>query len=185
MADINWAQVLVGQLDDHFTRQARPRLAGLSDAEYFWEPVDGWNLRRKTRATPAEAFGGGDFTMDYVHPEPVPAPFTTIAWRLNHILVGILGTRGARHFGGPPVSYESYAYAETAAEALRRLDESYARWVDGIRTLGDEQLTALCGEKEPMFSEAPMAALVLHINREMIHHLAEIALLRDLYAHEH
>ena len=26
-----------------------------------------------------------------------------------------------------------------------------------------------------------MAELVLHINREMIHHLAEIALLRDLY----
>jgi hypothetical protein len=28
-----------------------------------------------------------------------------------------------------------------------------------------------------------MLELVLHINREMIHHLAEIALLRDLYAH--
>ncbi len=28
-----------------------------------------------------------------------------------------------------------------------------------------------------------MAALVLHIHRELIHHLAEIALLRDLYAH--
>ena len=27
-----------------------------------------------------------------------------------------------------------------------------------------------------------MAALVLHINREMLHHGAEIALLRDLYA---
>jgi hypothetical protein len=27
-----------------------------------------------------------------------------------------------------------------------------------------------------------MADLVLHIHREMIHHLAEIALLRDLYA---
>jgi hypothetical protein len=26
-----------------------------------------------------------------------------------------------------------------------------------------------------------MAALVLHINREMLHHGAEIALLRDLY----
>jgi hypothetical protein len=28
-----------------------------------------------------------------------------------------------------------------------------------------------------------MAALVLHINREIIHHGAEIALLRDLYRH--
>ena len=28
-----------------------------------------------------------------------------------------------------------------------------------------------------------MAALVLHINREALHHGAEIALLRDLYTH--
>ena len=28
-----------------------------------------------------------------------------------------------------------------------------------------------------------MAALVLHINREVIHHGAEVALLRDLYQH--
>jgi hypothetical protein len=28
-----------------------------------------------------------------------------------------------------------------------------------------------------------MATLILHINREVIHHGAEIALLRDLYAH--
>lgn len=28
-----------------------------------------------------------------------------------------------------------------------------------------------------------MGALVLHINREVLHHGAEIALLRDLYAH--
>ncbi len=30
---------------------------------------------------------------------------------------------------------------------------------------------------------APRATLLLHINRELIHHGAEIALLRDLYAH--
>lgn len=30
-----------------------------------------------------------------------------------------------------------------------------------------------------------MIALVLHINREVIHHGAEIALLRDLYTHTH
>ena len=28
-----------------------------------------------------------------------------------------------------------------------------------------------------------MADLVLHIHRELIHHLAEVCLLRDLYAH--
>jgi len=28
-----------------------------------------------------------------------------------------------------------------------------------------------------------MATLILHINREVFHHLAEVALLRDLWAH--
>jgi hypothetical protein len=28
-----------------------------------------------------------------------------------------------------------------------------------------------------------MAGLVLHVHREVIHHFAEVALLRDLYAH--
>ena len=35
---------------------------------------------------------------------------------------------------------------------------------------------------EDFCAEHPLAALVLHVNREAIHHGAEIALLRDLYA---
>jgi hypothetical protein len=31
------------------------------------------------------------------------------------------------------------------------------------------------------YAALPMAALVLHLNRELIHHGAEIALLRDLF----
>ncbi|MDV7268912.1 DinB family protein, partial [Rhodococcus oxybenzonivorans] len=34
---------------------------------------------------------------------------------------------------------------------------------------------------EGPFADRSMAALVLHVNREVIHHGAEIALLRDLY----
>lgn len=30
-----------------------------------------------------------------------------------------------------------------------------------------------------------MAELVLHIHRELIHHLSEVCLLRDLYPHTH
>jgi hypothetical protein len=51
-----------------------------------------------------------------------------------------------------------------------------------VRALGEEGLRVPAGEKEP-FPEAPMADLVLHIHRELIHHLAEVALLRDLYLH--
>jgi len=41
---------LVQQLDWHWANQLRPRLAGLTDAEYFWEPVaHAWNVRPRVR----------------------------------------------------------------------------------------------------------------------------------------
>ncbi|MGZ8745120.1 MAG: hypothetical protein ACXWXO_19570 [Nocardioides sp.] len=49
--------------------------------------------------------------------------------------------------------------------------------------LGEEGLVRPCGAAEGPYGDLPLAALVLHINREAIHHGADIALLRDLYAH--
>jgi len=69
-----------------------------------------------------------------------------------------------------------------AASALARLDEVYADWVRGAGSLDEARLAAPVGEREGRFADFPYAALVLHINREAIHHLAEVALLRDLYA---
>ena len=43
---MNWAAELGAQLDWHWANQLRPRLEGVSDEEYFWEPVQGcWNVR--------------------------------------------------------------------------------------------------------------------------------------------
>ena len=108
---------------------------------------------------------------------------TTIAWRLGHVIVGVLRARTAAHFGGPPADYESFAYAGTADEALAQLDESYAAWLAGVRDWGDAGLAEPCGPTEGSFADQPRTALVLHINRELIHHGAEIALLRDLWTH--
>jgi hypothetical protein len=177
--DIDWNEQLVLQLDWHWQRQLRPRLDGLTDDEYFWEPVPGaWNVRPRGESTAPIAAGSGDFTIDYATPEPDPPPVTTIAWRLGHIVVGVFGMRNAAHFGGPPMDYMSFEYAGTAAEALRQLDDAYAHWVNGVR---QADLAEPCGPAEGAFADWPMAALVLHINREAIHHGAEIALLRDLY----
>jgi len=104
---------------------------------------------------------------------------TTIAWRLGHVIVGVLGERNARYFAGPPLSYDDFDYSGTADRALAQLDDFYARWIAGVRALDLDQLSRACGE--PGFEASPMADLVLHIHRELIHHLAELALLRDLY----
>ena len=180
----SWNALLRDQFEWHWEHQLRNRLAGLSDDEYFCEPVEGaWNVRRQGTATTPMAAGAGDFVIDWVFPEPTPQPLTTIAWRLGHVVVGVLGMRNAAHFGRAPVDYASFSYAGTAAEALAQLDREVALWLEGVRALGEDGLDQPCGPAEGAFAEAPLAALVLHINRELIHHLAEVSLLRDLYAH--
>jgi hypothetical protein len=80
---IDWTDQLADQLDVHWHRQLRPRYEGLTDSEYFWEPVANcWNIRPRGQGRAAMAAGGGEFVIDYADPEPSPAPVTTIAWRL-------------------------------------------------------------------------------------------------------
>jgi hypothetical protein len=180
--DIDWTSQLAEQLEWHWQNQLRPRLDGLSDAEYCWEPVPGcWNIRRREDATTPLAVGAGDYVMDYAMPPHDPEPVTTIGWRLAHIIVACFGARNASHFGGPPADYRTWEYADTAAGALRQLDDGYDRWIKGVRGLSADDLTRPVGPAEGAFAESPMAGLVLHINREVIHHGGEITLLRDLY----
>jgi hypothetical protein len=56
--------LLVGQLEFYWDVHLRPRLDGLTDEEYFWEPVEGcWSLR------PA---ADGSYRLDQQLPEPTP-----------------------------------------------------------------------------------------------------------------
>lgn len=162
---------LAEQLDWHWQQQLRPRLDGLTDDEYFWQPVpDCWTVHT-------------DGTVDFEFPTPQPEPVTTIAWRLAHVIVGVLAVRVHSHFGGPPAAYETWTYATDAATALRQLDDAYDGWAAGVRALTTADLDRPIGPAEGPWADKPMLDLVLHINREVIHHGAEIALLRDLYAH--
>lgn len=175
-------QHLLEQLTFHWEHQARPGLEGLVDDEYHWEPAPGaWGIRPRSEATTEMAAGGGDLVADFAWPEPDPVPVTTIAWRLGHVIVGIFGERNASHFGGPAMTYETVEWPGTADAALAMLDEGYGRWVEGVRGLDEAALARPVGDAEGDFARFPYIALVLHIHREVIHHLAEVSLLRDLY----
>ncbi|MFD7159196.1 DinB family protein [Kribbella sp. NPDC059898] len=169
--DVDWNAEVVDQVDAHWRERLRPRLAGLSDDEYFWQPVAGcWTLSRRGESSAPISFGGGEFTMDYAEPPHEQEPVTTIAWRLAHLIGGLASTN----------DIDTYCYAGTASEALRQLDDEYASWLDGVRRLGIAGLAAPQG-KPPAFAHAPMAKKILYENVELIHHGAEICLLRDLY----
>ena len=69
-------EFLLAQMDEVYAR-LQQRLEGLTDVEYLWEPVPGcWTVHRDE---------AGAWITDYAWPDPEPAPFTTIGWRLLHI----------------------------------------------------------------------------------------------------
>jgi hypothetical protein len=73
------------------------------------------------------------------------------------------------------------ALPSSAAEGIAFLEQAYQRWHDGIAALDDAALQAPLGPRGAQFAAEPMAGLILHINREVMHHGGEIGLLRDLY----
>jgi len=179
---LEWNKLIVDQLVFYWDVHLRPRLDGLTDEEYLWQPVpDSWNLRRGA---------DGNWTMDWALPEPEPTPIPTIAWRMMHIAATGMANRAQAFFGADPTPdlgmndpkrYPASLPA-TAADGIAYLDSAYKAWLDGISSLSMAEMDRPLGRKGGHFAEDPMAALVVHINRETMHHGAEICLLRDLYA---
>ena len=179
---LDWKQMAIDQLEWYWQMWFRPRLAGMTDDEYFWEPVpECWSIRPRAAAVTRMAAGKGDLVIDFEFPEPTPTPVTTIAWRLGHIGSGVLGFRADNHFGTGAPTFDDVEWPATAAAAIAYVDDGYRRWKSGIGSLDDDRMAQPIGAVEGPYAELPFAALVLHINREVIHHGAEIALLRDLY----
>jgi hypothetical protein len=182
-----FTEMLVDQLDFYLEAHLLPRLEGLTDDEYFWEPVAGcWSVR---------ADSSGSWRMDDGTAAPDDADdtdetdhVTTIAWRLAHIAVSNLGTRADAYFGplaGDDADMFDPRYVGpipgSADEAVARLMETSRRWRDGVAALDDDRLAAALGPKGGPFAEDPFGALVLHVSRETMHHGGEIGVLRDLY----
>jgi hypothetical protein len=178
---IDWTDLLGEQLSWHWDHHLRPRLEGITDDEYFWEPVPGcWSIRPRAEARSPIVGGRGEFVAEFAWPEPDPPPVTTIAWRMAHLWM-LFAARNASHFGREPITYETAEYAGDPRSALAKIDEDHARWVKGIAELDLDGLARPVGPAEGPYADLPYAALILHINREVIHHGAEILLLRDLY----
>ena len=181
--EIDWNRELLDQLGFQWDGALRPRLAGLTDEQLLWEPVPGmWSVRARADATSPMAVGAGATVLDFALPNPSPAPLTTIAWRLAHIAL-VYGERASNHFADGSVSYDTVDWPMTAAAMLAFVDEQHDLWVAGVRALGSDGLGRPCGPAEGPYADAPMAALVLHVNREVLHHGAEVALMLDLFTH--
>ena len=175
--------VLLNQLDSA-RDMGQPRLEDLADDEYLWEPVSGcWSVRRRSENVGAQAYGPGDWQLDFELNPPEPSPVTTIAWRLGHLTSGIAG-RWEWTFGSRRRSPEDLVdFTPSAAKALAEWWSWLARWREGLATLTPEQLDQVGFGQYPWGLDRSIAfvGIVWWANQEIIHHLAEIALLRDLW----
>ncbi|WP_175483871.1 DinB family protein [Modestobacter sp. DSM 44400] len=163
--------VLLRGYDDAWERLDR-RLAGLGDEEYRWEPVSGaWTARRV----------GDMWEVDRTRPDPDPAPVTTIAWRTWHLGSDCLAGYLDRSPAGRPVAVAGTQWHGTAEPALRDLGTAVTAFRAAMTDLGEEGMWSLLGPSWGPYAESRWADLFVHALDELVHHAAEIALLRDLY----
>ena len=160
-------------LSDFAWQRLRQRVQGLTDDEYFWEPFDGcWTVHKTDDGN----------TFDRTQIPPTPAPFTTIAWRIAHIVDILQEDRTATWFGYQPLAGDGQPPVPgSAAEALTALDHSYTVWRRRLAALSQEDLERPMGEIAGPYAEDAGSSFALHILDELIHHGAEVATVRDFY----
>ena len=159
----------------------------LTDEEYRWEPVPGcWSIRRRADGPGARAtllVGAGEWGRDSAEsPHPVPPPFATLAWRMGH-LSEMLALRADHTNGSRSRSRDDYRFAGDAAAAVADLVAAAAAWRAALLAADDAALDTVGHSAYPYGSdpENPFLEIVWWVNQEVLHHGAEIALLRDLY----
>jgi DinB superfamily len=113
-------------------------------------------------------------------------PFTTVAWRIWH-LVGVYGERRNREWLGLPPGQAADRFERTAPAppsaiaAVEALGAAHAEWAIVLSMLTDATLQEKLGAVAGPFADSDKAGFVLHMIDEAIHHGAEVALLRDLW----
>jgi hypothetical protein len=164
-------------------------VAALTDEEYLWEPVpDCWSVRRRRdgpgpRATHLAGRADSPWGRDAApYPHPWPPPFTTLAWRLSH-LSEMLWLRADHTAGSHRLTRDDYVVSGDAAAALTAFDTGVTAWRNALLSTDDTALDTVghCTYPHGSDPEEPFVDIVWWVNQEVLHHGAEIALLRDLY----
>src|SRR5215470_1532664 len=119
---------------DQAYAQLVARLDGLTEAEFFWQPVrDSWTIYQDT---------GGRWTYHYALPDPQPAPMTTIGWQLVHLaLCKVMYHEWA--FGAARLTWPELDVPHSAAQATTVLVAGQRELRGALVAFADEQLDQL------------------------------------------
>jgi hypothetical protein len=151
----------------YFYERLRHRLEGLTDDEYLWQPVSG---SPTVVGAASRVVGGG------------PVAFNTIAWRLRHVIDTLREERNWRWLGRKPHAVRVDVHPLRAADAIAQLDAAWSAWCELVTSLSIDEMWQPIGEIGGPFADSERFTFVLHVIDELIHHGAEIGVLRDLYA---
>jgi hypothetical protein len=183
-------QLLLAQYDTS-AQMLTERLSGLTDDEYLWEPTaDAWSVRPVDLARGTRPLGIGPNRLDWGAGEGVdggPAqavpPARTIAWLAGHLGAGLM-IRHEWTLGGHELDDADLEFPVTAAAGLAFLDDGIARWRSVLTDVPGDEVEQVGRSQYPhgLDPELPLAEIMWWVNRELIHHGAEMMVLRDLYA---
>lgn len=108
---------------------------------------------------------------------------TTIAWRIGDVVgLGLAGFAD-RRFGEGTLSPDTPGYPATVDQLPAFLAEHYQAWRSGLASLDEHGWSRPLGPAWGPFAEANTMDLALHVFDEIVHHGAEVGLLRDLHQH--
>ena len=151
----------------HYVRNL---VAGLTDEEFFWEPVAHcWRIYQ---------LDNGRWTYDYAIPDPNPAPLTTIGWRLVH-LASCKVMYHEYAFGAQRLTFPDLTIPHTAHDTICWLEEGHRLLEADLSMMVNDDLNRLVltnwGEQWPAWR------IFWVMLSHDIQHGAEIGCLRDLY----
>ena len=115
--------------------------------------------------------------------EPGPK-VSTLAWRMGHIAGLLTEERNATWLGVPPRPAPT-GTPMTARDAVEALEAAFAAWSEVLDAVPEESLAEPIGPVAGAYADSTRRAFVLHVLDELIHHGAEVALVRDLWAARH
>jgi hypothetical protein len=113
--------------------------------------------------------------------QPTSDPDLSLRWRLAH-LADLLSEERNGPWLGLPSAPTAFALAPPDP-ALNAVRAAYEIWSGRLHACTDASLGEPIGEVAGRYGEGTRRSFVLHVLDELVHHTAEAALLRDLYAH--
>ena len=166
---------------DHAASAARWQVDGLTDDEYFWEPVQScWSVRRRGATDWPHVWGRGDFVVEDLAPAGAStARVTTIAWRIVH-LAGWLDVYRT-WIGGAldQLPLNDFVIPGDAGGAVAWLARAHGDFARGLTDITDADLarmvTTVFGEHRSIEN------LIRGMTVEQLHHSAEIGCFRDVH----